>query len=416
MAYRAAPQDFASYAGLIPCQSACPVGTDARGYVRAIAEGDFERAYLIARGPNPLASVCGRVCGAPCEAACRRGTYDAPIAIRALKRTATERFGAESARFGPRELLERVLARAEDGDDRAAHACEGAEELRSLAARLGALIPGAARDGGGRVAVVGSGPAGLAAAHDLALLGHRPVVFEMEPEPAGMLLYGIPEYRLPRALIRAEVDVIRALGVEFRCGVRIGADVAFDALVRDHDAVVIAIGAKSSRALRLPGAEGPGVMGGVEFLRGISLGELPVGLGRRVVAPSPAERSNPRAVIRTPSRSGSTKLASIVCPIAINTVSQATVVWSDSSKTGANRPSASKTRSQRWKRTPVTRPSPSRSTATGPSEFKRRTPSSSPSRISTSSAGISSRLSSEASVTSTTPAWRSAERETSLPS
>src|SRR6516164_10318361 len=93
--YRVELADAAYWRRQIKCQDACPVHTDARGYVRAIADGDFRRAYLIARGPNPLASICGRICGAPCEAACRRGSYDQPIAIRALKRVATERCGPE---------------------------------------------------------------------------------------------------------------------------------------------------------------------------------------------------------------------------------------------------------------------------------------------------------------------------------
>lgn len=279
MSYRVTIPDDGYFRELVKCQSACPVGTDARGYVRAIAEGDYERAYLIARGPNPLASICGRVCGAPCEAACRRGALDRPVSIRALKRTATERFGSESGRFEPLELLERVL-----GLPAAEHACEGGEELRSLRARLGLLRPGGEPGGEARrVAIIGSGPAGLACAHDLALLGHAVTVIECEREPAGMLLWGIPEYRLPRDLIRAEVELIRRLGVSFRCGTRVGVDLAFDELTRDFEAVVIAVGAKNSRKLRLPGVDGPGVLGGVEFLREVALGQRPADLGRNVV-------------------------------------------------------------------------------------------------------------------------------------
>lgn len=279
VSYQVTLPDEGYFRDLVKCQNACPVGTDARGYVRAIAAGDYERAYLIARGPNPLASICGRVCGAPCEAACRRGVLDRPVAIRALKRAATERFGTESGRFQPLEILERVLGLPESS-----HACEGNEELRSLRARLGLLRPGTGPGHEGRrVAIVGSGPAGLACAHDLALLGHAVTVLEAEREPAGMLVWGIPEYRLPRDLIRGEVEVIRRLGVEFRCDTRVGTDVAFDALVREFDAVVIAVGAKNSRRLRLPGVDGPGVLGGVELLREVALGQRPEGMGRRIV-------------------------------------------------------------------------------------------------------------------------------------
>jgi len=257
----------------ILCQQACPVGTDARGYVRAIAAGEVARAYLIARGPNPLASMCGRICGAPCEAACRRGKIDEPVAIRALKGFACRRFGPESDRFDGRVLFE-TLAEAGYLE------CGGPEEFAALVRRgaEGRFVPA----GGEPVAVVGSGPAGLAAAHDLALLGFRPVVFEWEPVAGGMLAVGVPPYRLPRDLIRAEIAVIEALGVTLHCGVRVGQDVGFDELLRDYAAVLIAVGAKRSRRLEIPGADGKMVYGGVDFLRRVALGET-VPLGRRVV-------------------------------------------------------------------------------------------------------------------------------------
>ncbi|MCW5976791.1 MAG: FAD-dependent oxidoreductase [Bryobacteraceae bacterium] len=248
----------------IKCQYACPVHTDARGYVRAIAEGDYERAYRIARGPNPLASICGRVCGAPCEAACRRGAIDQPIAIRALKRFVTDQFGGRPA----------SPASFPSGE------CDGLEEMTHLARYLASREYKAPE--GERVAIIGSGPAGLAAAHDLALLGFRPVVFEMEPKPAGMLYTGIPAYRLPRDLIDAEIELIRSLGVEFRCGVQIGRDVPFDDLRRDYRAVIVAVGAKRARMLTLPGSDAEGVYGGVDFLRAAALGE-PFPIGRRVI-------------------------------------------------------------------------------------------------------------------------------------
>ena len=272
----------------IKCQYACPVGTDARGYVRAIARGDFETAYLIARGPNPMASICGRVCGAPCEAACRRGAIDQPVSIRALKRFVTERFGPESftkETLRPIELLRRVFSRGRNREVGAG------EELAAFARFLGRLTGEQAAPNpaaGGKVAIIGSGPAGLAAAHDLAILGYRPTVFEMEPMPAGMLAVGIPEYRLPRDLIRAEVEVIRSLGVEFRCNTQIGKDITLQEIRRTHKATIIAVGIKRSRILPLPGGEGPGVLGGVEFLRDVAIkskagdSTLPH-LGKRIV-------------------------------------------------------------------------------------------------------------------------------------
>ena len=248
----------------IKCQYACPVHTDARGYVRSIAAGEYEAAYLIARGPNPLASICGRVCGAPCEAACRRGSIDQPIAIRALKRFVADRYAGHLRQpqdYPPGE-------------------CDGLEEMTNLARFLASRDY--AKPEGLRVAIVGSGPAGLAAAHDLALMGMAPTIFEAEPRPAGMLYTGIPAYRLPRDLIDAEIELIRSLGVEFRCGVKIGRDLDFAELRRDFRAVILAVGAKRARMLALPGADAEGIYGGIDFLRAVSLGER-IPMGRRVV-------------------------------------------------------------------------------------------------------------------------------------
>lgn len=269
--------------GLISCQVACPVHTDARGYVRAIAEGRFRDAYMIARGPNPFASICGRVCGAPCETACRRGKVprvdddgafvaaDRPISIRALKRFVCEMHGPEQR--GAKSILFDVQN----------YGPPVAADAEEMAALLRSSLDGRLRLGTGqKVAIIGAGPAGLSAAHDLALLGFRPTVFETEPVPAGMLAVGVPAYRLPREVIAKEVDVIRALGVEIRCGVTIGKDLSFGELRRSHAAVIIAVGAKSSRGLGLPGEQGPGVFGGVDLLRAVSLGE-PVQAGRDVI-------------------------------------------------------------------------------------------------------------------------------------
>jgi NADPH-dependent glutamate synthase beta subunit-like oxidoreductase len=268
---------------LISCQVACPVHTDARGYVRAIAEGRFEEAYLIARGPNPFASICGRICGAPCETACRRGKVprvddngdfvanDRPIAIRALKRFVCELAGPEA--LGPAATLRNVEAFVPPV---AAHAEE-------MAALLRASVDGrVTKANGQKIAIIGAGPAGLSAAHDLALLGFKPIVFESEPVPAGMLAVGVPAYRLPRDIITKEVAVIEALGVQLRCGVTVGKGISFAQLCRDFSAVLIAVGAKASRELGLPGERGPRVYGGVDLLRAVSLGE-PMDIGREVV-------------------------------------------------------------------------------------------------------------------------------------
>src|SRR3990172_4947313 len=224
--YKVQLADAEYFRQCIKCQYACPVGTDAGGYVRAIAQGDFELAYLIARGPNPLASICGRVCGAPCEAACRRREIDQAVSIRALKRFATEQYGVESKRFEPLALLNKVIEGA------GLRRRRGSEDLTALlkALRRSELQPPT----GEKVAIIGSGPAGLAAAHDLAVMGFRPTIYEMEPIPAGMLAVGIPEYRLPRYVIRAEIEVIRALGVEFLCNTQVGKDITLPQIRQEH--------------------------------------------------------------------------------------------------------------------------------------------------------------------------------------
>lgn len=234
-----------------PCHAACPVGTEAGRYVSLIAEGRYREAYAVARRPNPLASICGRVCAAPCEAACRRGALDQPIAIRALKRFVTERFGVES-------MID-------------------FDVLREIYGRRGVLHP---ED---RVAVVGAGPAGLAAAHDLALRGYPVKLFEAQPVPGGMLRLGIPEYRLPRELIKLEINAILSLGVELRVNARLGRDFSLgDLRAQGFRAVFIAIGAHQGRSLGIPGADLDGVLKGVDFLLNVNMGYR-LDLGRKVV-------------------------------------------------------------------------------------------------------------------------------------
>src|ERR1051326_8109092 len=217
---RIADQDY--WREQIKCQYACPVHTDARGYVRAIAAGDYERAYLIARGPNPLASLCGRICGAPCEAACRRGSIDQPISIRALKRFVCEKFGSDAREDAGHDLFPYLKEKTE------ARRCDDIEELSHLLEFLANVeFP---KPTGERIAIIGSGPAGLAAGHDLALMGFRPTIFEMEPKPAGMLYTGVPGYRLPRELIQAEVAGLESMGVGVARNTQVGRDVTFPAL------------------------------------------------------------------------------------------------------------------------------------------------------------------------------------------
>jgi NADPH-dependent glutamate synthase beta subunit-like oxidoreductase/ferredoxin len=232
------------------CREQCPVGTDAGGYVQAIAAGRLEEAYLIARTPNPLASICGRVCAAPCEAGCRRGTLDAPVAIRALKRFVCERFGSEAADFD----LKRIYP---EGGSR----------------------PGAGR----KVAVVGGGPAGLSCAHDLALLGFAPTIFEAQPILGGMLTLGVPEYRLPREVLNAEIEAIVSLGVEVKTHQRLGRDFSLaDLKGQGFQAVFLGIGAHKNRELGIEGVQLDGVLRAIDFLLNVNLGYR-VTLGRKVV-------------------------------------------------------------------------------------------------------------------------------------
>lgn len=223
----------------VPCTRACPVLTNAGRYVTAIAEGDDELAYRIARLPNPFPSICGRVCAAPCEQACRRGTIDEPIAIRALKRYVTERYGVESGKgVGPyRDAAPTGPARSE------------------------------------RVAVVGAGPAGMACAHDLATYGYRPVVFEAQDRPGGMMVLGIPPYRLRRDLLQDEMNAILDMGVELRTGMRLGEDFSLSSLRDDgFEAIFLGVGCMRGRDLQIPGVELDGVLRAVDFLLNANLG------------------------------------------------------------------------------------------------------------------------------------------------
>ena len=220
-----------------PCMMACPAGTNAGRYVSLIAEGRFEEAYRYARDPNPMASICGRVCAHPCETACRRGAIDKPISIRALKRFLTERYGPES-----RHPL--IIHR------------EPANKLPY------------------RVAVVGSGPVGLSAAHDLAVMGYQVTILEAAPAAGGMLRLGIPEYRLPRSVVDAQIREILDIGnVTLKLNSAAGRDYTISELrSQGFDAVVIAVGAHRSRDLSIPGVDLDGVHKGIDFLLNANLG------------------------------------------------------------------------------------------------------------------------------------------------
>ena len=230
-----------------PCMKACPVHTQAGRYVSLIAEGRYEEAYRYAREPNPFASICGRVCGHPCETDCRRGKFDSAISIRALKRFLTERHGPESRNAIDVFPEKPQVTRPE------------------------------------KVAVIGSGPAGLSAAHDLALLGYAVTVFEAAPIPGGMLHLGIPEYRLPRDVLQAQIREILDLGPELRLNVRLGKDFTIaDLRAQGYKAILLAFGLHRSRDLSIPGNDLDGVVKGIDFLLNVNLGYR-FSIGKKVV-------------------------------------------------------------------------------------------------------------------------------------
>jgi NADPH-dependent glutamate synthase beta subunit-like oxidoreductase len=276
--YQVSIPDLTFYQKSIPCQYACPVRTDGRAYVSAIAHGEYERAYLIARETNPFASSCGWVCGAPCEAACRRGKIDTPIAIRALKRFVNDRYGVYLGETG------------EPHGPPAWPAYVGRTDASDLGnttfptSRSG--LVGARQRGdktGKRVAIVGAGPAGLSCAHDLALLGHDVTIFDSAPVAGGMLRLGIPEYRLPRELIDLEIQAILALGPKLKLNQALGKHFTFQALRKDFDAIFIAIGTYASRNLNIEGEQLDGVLRAVDFLINVNLGGYNLDLGKKVL-------------------------------------------------------------------------------------------------------------------------------------
>jgi len=254
----------------VKCQAACPVQTDAGRYVQLIADGRIEDAFLVARAPNPFASVCGRVCAAPCEDACRRGAIDAPITIRALKRYLTEQYGVESRRPDTQDRL-----RAEGVAE--GNVYPGHLPVQPVAFHR--VRPAGKR----RVAVVGAGPSGLAAAHDLALRGFDVTVFDAGDEPGGMMRFGIPEYRLPRQLIRAEIDKILSLGVTLKTRAPLSPSFGIAELRADgFEAVFLAVGVSRGRDIDAPGVEKDGVVKAVDYLLNVNRGYR-MELGQRVV-------------------------------------------------------------------------------------------------------------------------------------
>jgi len=240
--------------GWPPCKDACPAHIDVQGYVALIGQNKFGEALELIRRTIPFPGVIGRVCNHPCEAACNRGQYDQSISICSLKRFVAD---WETA----------------DGGQQATDAQPPAASAQPAAGDPQSLIPSPTH----RVAVVGAGPAGLTAAHDLALKGYQVTIFEALPVAGGMLAVGIPDYRLPRAVLDAEIARIQALGVEIRLNAPVGQanGPTLDELRRDYDAVFAGIGAHQEMQLRIEGESLDGVIPGVVFLRESNLGRPP---------------------------------------------------------------------------------------------------------------------------------------------
>ena len=242
--YNVTVPDLDYYLNLINCRAACPINTPAGDYVRAIYEGNSKRGYEIASEVNPLVSICGMICAHPCEDACRRGKIDGPVSIRGLKRFVCEKSRDEG-------------------------------EALPLKRKTG--------KNGVKVAVVGSGPAGLSCASELMSIGYDVTLFEAAPVLGGMLRLGIPEYRLPRIVVELEIDRILKMGVELKASQRLGKEFDIDDLFgKGFKAVFVAIGAHKSTDIGLQGRELDGVLSGVDFLLNVNLG-YSVNLGEKVI-------------------------------------------------------------------------------------------------------------------------------------
>lgn len=266
--YKTIIPDVEFWKGMIPCQAACPVHTDAGRYVQLIAEGRDEDAYLVARSPNPLASVCGRICAAPCEDSCRRGKIDAPVSIRALKRFVTERYGVESMEPDTQDQLRQ--GGSDLGNKQRGH-LPVLQNVRKSAAP------------GQKVAVIGAGPAGLAAAHDLALMGYQVTIFEASEQAGGMMYHGIPEFRLSRAVIDKEVEKIEQLGVEIRYHFPLTSEFGIKELkAQGYAAIFLSIGVQKGREMKIEGSDLDGVIKAVDYLININNGYR-VNLGKKVL-------------------------------------------------------------------------------------------------------------------------------------
>ena len=250
--------------GTAPCKAACPAHVPVQGYIRLASEGRYDEALELIKKEIPFPAVCGRICNKKCEEACTRGEMDAPVAIDEIKKFIAERDLSAETRYVPKLLNQ-----------------------------IGKPYPQ-------KIAVIGAGPAGLSCAYYLAVKGYPVTVFEKEPVPGGMLTLGIPSFRLEKSVIRAEIDVLREMGVVFRTGVEVGKDVTLDDLRREgYLAFYLAPGASRGAKLGIPGEDLAGVSSGIDFLRRINLGESPeIGTEAAVIGGGNVAMDVARAAVR----------------------------------------------------------------------------------------------------------------------
>ena len=223
--------------GTAPCKTACPAHIAVQGYLKLAAQGKYKEALQLIKRDNPFPAVCGRICNRRCEDACTRGTIDQAVAIDEVKRFIAQQDLNAETRFVPEKVIPKVDGEFEE-----------------------------------KIAIIGGGPAGLSCAYYLAEKGYRPTVFEKEKQPGGMLMHGIPEFRLEKDVIEAEIDVLRALGVEFHYGVEVGRDVTIPELrEQGYKGFYVAIGLQSGGKLGVPGEDAEGVKAGIELMREVNL-------------------------------------------------------------------------------------------------------------------------------------------------
>jgi len=235
--------------GTSPCKTACPAHISVQGYLKLAAQGRYRDALKLIKHDNPFPAVCGRICNRRCEDACTRGTVDQAVAIDEVKRFIAQQDLDSDTRYIPEPVIPKIGG--------------GFEE---------------------KIAIIGAGPAGMSCAYFLALKGYKPTVFEKEKRPGGMLMNGIPGFRLEKEVVEAEIDILRQMGVEFKCGVEVGKDVTIPELRQQgYKGFYVAVGLQNAARLNIPGEDSESVMAGIDFLRRVNLGGVNKLSGKVVV-------------------------------------------------------------------------------------------------------------------------------------